>query len=1494
MRIQNRNGYHVLGWKGRYNVCGGVMKFYRNLLLWFVAATFMVVLFQNCGQQGDVALKLQQDDNIEATDICAVNPTHPICTGQPPTGKVEEYRYIDVKQPTIPNLKIFLVLDNSDSMRVSQVNLVNNIEKMFTANGEGLRDYNSEIFIITTAQLNYINKSLNRSSVDAKTSYQTAIENIYQIQNVQSVISMLDVLRPTVSNTPKTTGLLEGDMVGFKLKVNRTLSSIGNQYDELENIFYPAYVTYPTQPSVFSVKYYKGGSIDDLVQQIKQRVEYLNPENQILSKTISFDKKQIDNVPLSEVVEKESGLCAMSRILYEVKNDPSTSLISKGELATFILVSDEKEHDLNGEECVKSYKFKQPVPGDLYRGQCVDLEATVAYEMPSTKTVNYNVRKPYYKHVYNLYEYIDNKIDKVDGSCVLKGTRSVARLKVYKNTHTLSFDRKIVNNDGTQAVDYYGHKIKFDRISLRHDITFTRTNLKHSLKFDRKTIQHTASATRVKVSPKYKLDIQRNKISKYQKVTYTRQIILTKEGGQQVIVSTDPAVTINIPGVNYSSASQCTTTWLRSQKDVSSKEVTLNGSESYKYTISECSINNTTVADNYSNVIVYGSLPSTTNCNSSLAATIKPHPTLQSYESIEYVSVLCTQQNSDETSYNFSKTVSGTAPASCTATYISDLDASKPNIDSGKNETLEYRSPSCIASNLNDLAVVLGPYAGKYSAADLLTYIKTKDGNKTNVEYSNYSSVGADETLANQKIDNQPGAYTGGTSSSDLQSYVRGLQNTLASEVSYSDVVVTKDNLTDSGQETAELSGRCASDSSSELKTQDGNKVNTDYANILCTEIPHYKFYDNVTQTILGKAPSVCDSAYAQSKDNAVPTLLTGEKIIYEDVKCTNDTASTLSITRNDTTVKYDGSYGNKFLKYEKSLGTSESKGRNCTADEQSAIISQEQSVSTNPLPTIDGSTYYLDSTKPCRVYNSEYSNSDSQVKKIQGLVNSDNLVKTGTQASVCDDAVSTYCSSGTTNNSDGTLNCESVAASFVAYVAAKPEYRSYSLKAPVFDSTKNEISWFGFDKTKVDLLLKKCSEVSSACGTNITGLENTTVETYFKNTYAGGSDSKYALITKTARSTQTLSDGEALAECATLLPSGYDKCNNLNEASTSIISYQSTASTVSTSKGFDETVSCDDSCTADLCKSASGSSIAYSGKTLNQYYGTYCTVGDSTPSGTRTANTVAVTLTKSNANSTAYANGTDVCNLDCSTSGLCKIRANANVDLTSGKTVKKYLAEMNQNISLDKIVSCKIKRNSVPEILGKKTLADLENECTKPGGNLNANRYLFSSQKYYDANPLPINSIVLLKGGESNIEEYVKRGLSENIGSGFASMISFSSKNLGTDGDVEGIAYERVSQSISGQTRDVKSSDQEYGESLKFLGEKVASQLSSSFIVKDVAPSQQITRIWYSSWFTQGKYIELSPADFSVSGTTFIVLNKTLVEKMKNESAFKFFVEIY
>ncbi|MCK6599666.1 MAG: hypothetical protein L6Q37_14975, partial [Bdellovibrionaceae bacterium] len=924
-------------------------------------------------------------------------------------------------------------------------------------------------------------------------------------------------------------------------------------------------------------------------------------------------------------------------------NNPEGSLIKKGELATFILVSDEEEHDISGTECVKSYKFQQPLPGTLYRGICADDEASTYYEIPDKRDWKLEVKKPYIKNIRQAQEHINSQINKVDGQCAVNFRQSYARLKVLKNTHKVRFSRKISNADGSTYIKSWSHDLNFNRVNKKYTFTFDRKSLKHKVKFDRTSVKHQVSANRKLTTPVYSVAISRDLISKYQSVNYVRKVILTKEGSKQVEVSNSGTLNIKIPGVNIS-ASDCTASWLAARAEIKALEVPLSSSsESYSYSVSSCAIANTTklesFAQNYSGI-------KPLNCDVNFAELVFPKSVMQSNDEYKYSNITCTQLANNVVSYSFnSNDISGEAPtgASCNAIYAAAKDSSKPTVNTSLGQELTYESVVCASSNSTSNNVELTGFPGNCSlVGDLLSYIKLKDGSLANVSYANTSCVDTNVTsLAQTRT--ELGTYSGSSCADSIKSLEGNLTNTV-----YENCSVALANVTDSYQSIKGIPGQYTYTNDANLITyirvKDGNKSvdSTDYnltsINIVGREkyvnIPVYA--DDVAQyslSIDGKIPAVCDLNYASLKDTAKPSLGSGQYLVYYDVSCIANAQTNYQLARGDQVIKYDGSYGNLLLPYESSL---ESVIRDCNSTEKSTLISSEASKS--PALVIDGNILEFSS---CKVSNSALSTATTESNNILKLINADSNVLVGTNSSVCSTAITSYCAPGATNNPNGYYGCLNNAASFVPYVAFKAEKRKYVLKPPIFLSDKKELHWFGFEPIQIttisgatqtiSLLSYFCEDVVGACESDSI-VNKMSVENYFKQKYASGDENVWSSIKKVSFSDQTVSDPSSLAiACSpdTLIDySGssdarkdYDICNNksVNASKSFDIVYDLSLSNIVVTKNINDAISCDEVCTTETCKAKDGSrelipiitndnGVARA-LTMKEFYGGNCSV---------------------------------------------------------------------------------------------------------------------------------------------------------------------------------------------------------------------------------------------------------------------------------------------
>ncbi|MEI7974154.1 MAG: hypothetical protein WCH11_07290, partial [Bdellovibrio sp.] len=70
--------------------------------------------------------------------------------------KIYQYEELDLRQrSTYPPLKMIFVVDNSDTMRLNQINLAQSFSAMFDGSSSGnLTPYEAQFFVINTAQAN--------------------------------------------------------------------------------------------------------------------------------------------------------------------------------------------------------------------------------------------------------------------------------------------------------------------------------------------------------------------------------------------------------------------------------------------------------------------------------------------------------------------------------------------------------------------------------------------------------------------------------------------------------------------------------------------------------------------------------------------------------------------------------------------------------------------------------------------------------------------------------------------------------------------------------------------------------------------------------------------------------------------------------------------------------------------------------------------------------------------------------------------------------------------------------------------------------------------------------------------------------------------------------------------------------------------------------------------------------------------------------------------
>jgi hypothetical protein len=318
-----------------------------KLLAPLIALTILAGVYQNCS--GDVAFN-------SIVDLNSI------------TGTTEEPQYAQLKvgdSTNFPPLKLFFIVDNSGTMQANQINLSTAFSQMFNSqNADNLAPFESTAYVFNTAQV-----SIQKNS----TSFSKLPKNDLSYFEQFSVNQLNASIRSNILD-----GQVPGDLVGY-----RAVESNTNGLYALE--FKPAPVANfapNANRSIASAGIFKSrqGSVTALASEFSQRIGILDPARS------AIDPVSRTGV-LDSVIDKESGLCAVARILRN-KND----FIKPGDMAAFVIVSDEEDTDSKGVSCIQSYKEYQS-NDEFFDGSCTTPRTTLTYRdiNPSPSDANCKV-----------------------------------------------------------------------------------------------------------------------------------------------------------------------------------------------------------------------------------------------------------------------------------------------------------------------------------------------------------------------------------------------------------------------------------------------------------------------------------------------------------------------------------------------------------------------------------------------------------------------------------------------------------------------------------------------------------------------------------------------------------------------------------------------------------------------------------------------------------------------------------------------------------------------------------------------------------------------------------------------------------------------------------------------------------------------------------------------------------------------------------------------
>ena len=283
----------------------------KSLLLLTLGCALSVVSYQNCSSSA--TFTASENLNSLVDDTVPVVPQFATKIA----GDAESF----------PPLKLLFVVDNSGTMEINQINLASAFDQMFAgSNATNLAPFDTTAFVISTSQNSPNKTDAVFSKLPTQTAETFAAMNSGDFQSHRGT---------TLS------GLIPGDLVGYGLSTATTS-------DRTVTSFYPAPVALfrpgiggSTAVTRYSHKS-RGGSVSEFSADFKERLAVLNPTKSAID---SSTKRGV----LDDVVDKESGLCAVARVLRS-----NSGFVSAGDLASIIIVSDENDNDPSGRGCYDS------------------------------------------------------------------------------------------------------------------------------------------------------------------------------------------------------------------------------------------------------------------------------------------------------------------------------------------------------------------------------------------------------------------------------------------------------------------------------------------------------------------------------------------------------------------------------------------------------------------------------------------------------------------------------------------------------------------------------------------------------------------------------------------------------------------------------------------------------------------------------------------------------------------------------------------------------------------------------------------------------------------------------------------------------------------------------------------------------------------------------------------------------------------------------------
>lgn len=330
------------------------------------------------------------------------------------------------QQTSKPPVKLFFIVDNSNTMRDDQQRLSQSFGTLFSqANSANLTQFNTSTWVFNTAQKNdpwmsarddfghprpseleyYYNSNISAANLTPEqistqvtsnrlltplTSQQYNPDGSYEyIQNCQ--LGTLDGARATSNGidpgTPSCTyGHVSGDVIGY-----RNSAGSGAQFYQFDIMPVSLLRAGPGGANALPQLVSRSSSlpmganpalVSQYSQDFSERVSILNP--------FLYSSEKWDPI----LTQHESGLCAAARILQ------SGQYIQQGDQASFVIVSDENDQDPMGNNCLSASGNVT-----IEYGRCAQRGTRFGYQTPASCRMDYpnSVRLTYSWRVFRAY-----------------------------------------------------------------------------------------------------------------------------------------------------------------------------------------------------------------------------------------------------------------------------------------------------------------------------------------------------------------------------------------------------------------------------------------------------------------------------------------------------------------------------------------------------------------------------------------------------------------------------------------------------------------------------------------------------------------------------------------------------------------------------------------------------------------------------------------------------------------------------------------------------------------------------------------------------------------------------------------------------------------------------------------------------------------------------------------------------------------------------------